>query len=37
MVVWDRNYYNISGDEIREVKAVMTFLDGKVVYERQGG
>jgi predicted amidohydrolase YtcJ len=37
MVVWDRDYCGISIDEIREVKAVMTFLGGKVAYERQAG
>ncbi len=35
MVVWDRDYYSIPVDEIKDVKALMTFVGGKVVYERK--
>ncbi|MDD5169461.1 MAG: amidohydrolase family protein [Syntrophales bacterium] len=34
MVVWDRDYYIVSRDEIKDVKAVMTFVGGRSVYER---
>ncbi|MDO9529424.1 MAG: amidohydrolase [Syntrophales bacterium] len=36
MVVWDRDYYSVSKDEIKDVKAVMTFVGGKSVYEKRG-
>ena len=36
MVVWDRDYYSISQDEIKDVKAVMTFVGGKIVHEKRG-
>jgi predicted amidohydrolase YtcJ len=35
MVVWDRDYYRISQDEIKDVKALMTFVGGKRVYEKR--
>ena len=35
MAVWDRDYYSIPKDEIKNVKAVLTFMGGKIVYERQ--
>ncbi len=34
MVVWNRDYYSVSKDEIKDVKAVMTFVGGKSVYEK---
>jgi predicted amidohydrolase YtcJ len=37
MVVWDRDYYSVSKDEIKDVKAVMTFVGGKIVYDKEGG
>ncbi len=36
MAVWDRDYYSVSTDEIKDVKAVMTFMGGKIVYEKKG-
>jgi predicted amidohydrolase YtcJ len=36
MSVWDRDYYSVSKDEIKDVKAVMTFVGGKSVYEKRG-
>lgn len=35
MVIWDKNFYDISTDEIKDVKALTTFVGGKTVYERQ--
>ena len=35
MVVWDRDYYSVSKDEIKDVKALMTFVGGKIVYEKK--
>jgi len=35
MAVWDRNYYSIPSDEIKEATAVMTFVGGKTVYEKK--
>lgn len=35
MVIWDKNFYNIPADEIKDVKALMTFMGGKVVYEKK--
>jgi predicted amidohydrolase YtcJ len=37
MVVWDRDYYTVSKDEIKDVKVVLTFVGGKIVYEKKGG
>ncbi len=37
MVVWDSDYYSVSKDQIKDVKAVMTFVGGKIVYEKRGG
>ena len=35
MVIWDRDFYNIPTDEIKDVKALMTFVGGKMVYEKK--
>mgnify|MGYP001221598389 CR=1 FL=1 len=35
MVIWNKNYYSISTDEIKEVKALATFVGGKIVYEKK--
>lgn len=35
MVIWDRDYYTIPADEIKDVKALLTFVGGKVVYEKK--
>ena len=37
MVIWDRDYYTVSKDEIKDVQAVMTFVGGKIVHEKKGG
>jgi len=34
MVIWDKNYYSIPADKIKDVKALTTFVGGKVVYEK---
>lgn len=33
MVVWDRDLYTVPIKELREIKALKTFLNGKIVYE----
>lgn len=35
MVVWDRDFYTISPDAIKEAKALMTFVNGKIVFEKR--
>lgn len=35
MVVWDKDFYSISENQIKDVKAVMTFVGGKTVYEKK--
>jgi len=35
MVVWDRDFYTISPDAIKEAKALMTFVNGKIVFEKK--
>ncbi len=37
MVIWDRDFYSIPKDDIKNAKAVMTFVGGKVVYEKKAG
>ena len=37
MVVWDRDYYSVSKDGIKDIQAVMTLVGGKIVYEKKGG
>jgi len=34
LVVWDKNFYTIPTDEIKDAKALLTMVGGKVVYER---
>lgn len=34
LVVWDRNFYTIPTNEIKDAKALLTMVGGKVVYER---
>jgi predicted amidohydrolase YtcJ len=36
MAVWDNDYYSVSTDQIKDVKAIMTFMGGKIVYEKRG-
>jgi predicted amidohydrolase YtcJ len=33
MVVWDKDFYAISADEIKEAKAELSILEGKIVYK----
>jgi len=33
MVVWDRDLYTVPTKELREIKALKTFLNGKLVYK----
>ncbi|HBE44234.1 MAG TPA: hypothetical protein DDW17_01965 [Deltaproteobacteria bacterium] len=35
LVVWDRNFYTIPADEIKDAKALLTMVGGKIVYERK--
>lgn len=35
MVVWDRDFYTVSADTIKEAKALMTFVNGKIVHEKK--
>jgi len=35
MVVWDRDFYTVSADAIKEAKALMTFVNGKIVHEKK--
>ena len=30
-----RYYYSVSKDEIKDIKAVMTFMGGRIVYEKK--
>ncbi|PKL81459.1 MAG: amidohydrolase, partial [Ignavibacteriae bacterium HGW-Ignavibacteriae-3] len=34
MVIWDKDYYAVPTDEIKDVKALMTFVGGKIVYTK---
>jgi len=34
MVVWNRDFYTIPKDEIKDVKAVLTIVGGKIVHEK---
>ena len=33
LVAWDRDLYAIQPDELKEVRAILTLLDGKIVFE----
>ena len=33
IVAWDRDLYAIPVDELKEVRAILTLLDGRVVFE----
>ena len=35
MVVWDRDFYTVPKDDIKDAKALMTFVNGKIVYEKK--
>jgi hypothetical protein len=32
IAIWNRNFYTIATDQIKEMKCLMTLLDGEVVY-----
>jgi hypothetical protein len=32
IAIWDRNFYTIATEQIKETKCLMTLLDGEVVY-----
>jgi predicted amidohydrolase YtcJ len=34
MVIWDRDFYTVPSNEIKDVKAEMTILGGKIVFRR---
>jgi predicted amidohydrolase YtcJ len=36
MAVWDRDLYGIPADQIKDIKCLMTLIDGAVVYVAQG-
>jgi predicted amidohydrolase YtcJ len=33
MVVWDRDLYTVPTRELRDIKAQMTMVEGRIVYE----
>jgi predicted amidohydrolase YtcJ len=33
MVAWDRDLYTVPTKQLREIKALKTFVNGKLVYE----
>lgn len=35
MVVWDRDFYTVATDDIKNANALMTFVNGKMVYEKK--
>ena len=35
LVVLDRDYMTVPGDEIRDLKSLLTMVDGRIVYERE--
>ncbi len=35
IAVWDRDLYSASNDQIKDLKCLMTLLDGEVVYTSQ--
>jgi predicted amidohydrolase YtcJ len=35
IAIWDRNIYTIPTAEIRDMKCLMTLLDGEVVWRRR--
>jgi predicted amidohydrolase YtcJ len=36
IAVWDRDFYSIPTEQIRDAKCLMTLLDGEVVYRAEG-
>jgi predicted amidohydrolase YtcJ len=37
MVVWDKDFYTISIDQIKDVKALLTIVGGKIFHEKKEG
>jgi predicted amidohydrolase YtcJ len=35
--VWDRDPYKVKPDQLKDMKCLMTLLDGEVVYRAEGG
>ena len=35
IAVWDRDLYSVSNEQIKDLKCLMTLLDGEVVYTSQ--
>jgi predicted amidohydrolase YtcJ len=33
MVIWDRDFYSLAPEEVKEVKAEVTMVNGKIVYK----
>ena len=36
MVIWDRDFYTVAPDKMRDMRAEMTILGGKIVYRHHG-
>jgi predicted amidohydrolase YtcJ len=36
IAVWDRDLYSVSNEQIKDLKCLMTLLDGEVIYTSQG-
>ncbi len=36
IAIWDRDLYAVPSDQIKNVKCLMTLLDGEVVYSADG-
>ena len=34
LVVLDRDYMTVPADDIRDLKSILTMVDGRIVYER---
>jgi hypothetical protein len=35
IAVWDRDLYSVSNEQIKDLKCLMTLLDGEIVYTSQ--
>ena len=36
VAIWDRDLYSVPSDQIKDMKCLMTLLDGEVVYRAAG-
>jgi predicted amidohydrolase YtcJ len=36
IAIWDRNFYTVSAEQIKDMKCLMTLIDGEVVYSAAG-